>query len=176
MNDIISTSLLVGDNFMPEMHLIQPRLIHSACGPFTYSKERKQKFKVTVKWRYISQNKLDKAYFLHNIAHGDFQDSPRRIASDKVLRDKALNITKNPNYNENNRGLALMAYRCFGKKSTIRTGAGANCNPEDSDKKNLSQQLHKPIIRKLVKRKVYSSFNDNIWGADVTDMPLYFDY
>ena len=69
-----------------------------------------------------------------------------------------------------------MAYRCFGKKSTTRTGAGANCNPEDSDKKNLSQQLHKPIIRKLVKRKVYSSFNDNIWGADVTDMPLDFNY
>ena len=109
------------------------------------------------------------------MAHGDFQDSPRRIASDKILRDKALNITKSPNYNENNRGLALMAYRCFGKKFAIRTGAGANCNP-DSDKKNLSERLHKPIIRKLVKRKVYSSFNDNIWGADVTDMPLYFDY
>ena len=34
------------------------------------------------------------------------------------------------------------------------------------------EELHKPIIRKLEKRKVYSSFKDNIWGADLTDMPL----
>ena len=34
----------------------------------------------------------------------------------------------------------------------------------------LADELHKPIIKKLMKRKVYSSFRDNIWGADLTDM------
>ena len=38
--------------------------------------------------------------------------------------------------------------------------------------KNLAEELHKPIIRTFKKRKVYSSFLDNIWGADLADMQL----
>ena len=45
MNDIIKKFLLAGDKFMPEMHLRQPGFIYSACGPFTKSKDRIQKFK-----------------------------------------------------------------------------------------------------------------------------------
>ena len=29
--------------------------------------------------------------------------------------------------------------------------------------KQLAEELHKPIIRKFKKRKVYSAFKDNIW-------------
>ena len=36
----------------------------------------------------------------------------------------------------------------------------------------LAEELHKPIIGKFEKRKVYSSFKDNIWGADLADMQL----
>ena len=36
----------------------------------------------------------------------------------------------------------------------------------------LADELHKPIIRKCKKRKVYSSFKDNIWGVDLADMQL----
>ena len=36
----------------------------------------------------------------------------------------------------------------------------------------LAKELHKPIIRKFKKRKVYSSFKYNIWGADLADMQL----
>ena len=36
----------------------------------------------------------------------------------------------------------------------------------------LAEELHKPIIRKFKKRKVYSAFKDNIWGADLGDMQL----
>ena len=32
--------------------------------------------------------------------------------------------------------------------------------------KELAEELHKPIIRKFTKRKVHSSFIENIWGAD----------
>ena len=41
-------------------------------------------------------------------------------------------------------------------------------------KKNiqLADELHKPILRKFKKRKVYSSFRDNTWGADLADMQL----
>ena len=34
----------------------------------------------------------------------------------------------------------------------------------------LANELQKPIIRKFRKRRVYSSFRDNIWGADLADM------
>ena len=35
----------------------------------------------------------------------------KRTASDKVLRDKAFNIAKNPKYDEYQRGLASMVYK-----------------------------------------------------------------
>ena len=53
MNDIVNKFLLMGDKFMPEMHLKQPRFTYSACGPFTKNKERMQKFKPTGDSRYI---------------------------------------------------------------------------------------------------------------------------
>ena len=37
-------------------------------------------------------------------------------------------------------------------------------------KQELAEELNKPIIRKFVKRKVYSPFIDNIWGADLADV------
>ena len=40
----------------------------------------------------------------------------------------------------------------------------------------LTNELHKPIIRKFKKRKVHSSFKDNIWGVDLADMQLISKY
>ena len=36
---------------------------------------------------------------------GDFKDLSRKTASDKILRDKAFNIAKNPKYDEYQSGL-----------------------------------------------------------------------
>ena len=44
MNKIVNKFLLAGDKFMLEMHLKQPGFNNSACGTFTHSKERIQKF------------------------------------------------------------------------------------------------------------------------------------
>ena len=41
----------------------------------------------------------------------------KRTAWDKVLRDKAFNIAKNPKYDEYQRGIASMVYKLFDKKS-----------------------------------------------------------
>ena len=30
----------------------------------------------------------------------------------------------------------------------------------------LADELHKPVIKKFNKRKVYSQFKDNMWGAE----------
>ena len=38
--------------------------------------------------------------------------------------------------------------------------------------KDLAEELHKPIIKKIEKKKVHSPFIDNILGADLADMQL----
>ena len=47
------------------------------------------------------------------MAYGDFKDLTRRTASDKTLRDKALNIDKNPKYDGYQRGLVSVLYKFY---------------------------------------------------------------
>ena len=170
MNETINKFLLVGDKFMPEMHLKQPGFTYSACGPFTKNKERIEKFMQTENTDFIYRNELDETCFQYDIAYEKFKDLIKRTQSDKVLRDKAFKIASNPNYNGYQRGLASMAYTFFDKKFTSldkSKGRGINNEPNCQ----LANELHKqPIIGKFKKRKVYSSFRDNIWGADLADM------
>ena len=53
------------------------------------------------------------------MAYGDFKDLNRRTAANKVLRDKAFNIAKNPKYDRYKRGIASMVYKCFDKKILV---------------------------------------------------------
>ena len=148
---------------MPEMHLRQPRFVYNACGPFTRHKERIKESKRTGDTRYIYRNELDEACFQHDSAYADHKDLINRTKADKFLRDKAYNIVSNPKYDGYQRGLASMVYKFFDKKS-MGSGTG---KPSFSI---LADELHKPIIRKFNKRKVYSQFKDNIWGVDLADM------
>ena len=63
-----------------------------------------------------------------------------------------------------------MVYEFFDSKVS---GSGAKLIPEN---KQLTNELHKPITRKFEKRKVYSTFKDNIWGVDLADMQLLSKY
>ena len=161
MNNVINKCLLVGDECMPEMHLRQPQFVYSACGPFTRHKERIKEFKRTGDTRYIYRNELDKACFQHDSAYADHKDLINRTKADKFLRDKAYDIASNPKYDGYQRGLASMVYKFFEKKSM---GSGI------ASSSILADELHKPIIKKFEKRKVYSQFKDNIWGVDLADM------
>ena len=150
------------------MHLKQPGFTYSACGPFTKNKAQIQKFKETGDTSYIYKNELDKACFQLDMAYGDFKDMKRRTASDKILRDKAFNIAKNPKYDGYQRRLASMVYKGFDKMSP---GSGI-ANNDIEQNLQLGKELHKPIIRKFKKTKIYSGFRDNIWCADLADMQL----
>ena len=161
MNNIINKFLLAGDKFMPEMHLRQPRVVYSACGPFTRHKERIKEFKRTGDTRYIYRNEFDKACFQHDSAYADHKDLINRTETDKVLRNKVYDIASNPEYDGYQRGLASMVYKFFDKKST---GSGI------ASSSILADELQKPVIKKINKRKVYSQFKDNIWGEDLADM------
>ena len=142
---------MAGDKFMPEMHLRQRGFTYSVSGPFAKGKKRIQKFKQTGDSRYIYKNELDKACFQHDMAYGDFKELIKRTAADKVLRDKAFNITKNPKYDGYQRGLASMVYKFFDKKTKGSGATLANKSAIKSTPQNeqLADELHKPIIRKF---------------------------
>ena len=77
--------------------------------------------------------------------------------------DKAFESASDPKYDGYQRKLASMVYKFVDKKSS---GSGIVNEPNYQ----LANELHKPIIRKFKKRKVYSPFRDNIWGVDLGDM------
>ena len=56
------------------------------------------------------------------------------------------------------------------KKSLVNSGSGIKS--ETISNKELTAELYKPTTKKLKIRKVYSSFIDNIWGADLANMQL----
>ena len=97
------------------------------------------------------------------MAYGKSKDLAKRIQSGKVLRDKVFRIASHPKYYGYQRGLAQMVYKFFDKKSS---GSGIVNEPNYQ----MADELHKPITRKIEKRKVYSSFRDNVWGVDLADM------
>ena len=96
-------------------------------------------------------------------AYADNKDLINRAKADKVLRNKAYNIASNPEYDGYQRGLASMVYKFFDKKSK---GSGIMKNSSSI----FADELHKPVIKKFNKRKVYSQFKDNIWVVDLADM------
>ena len=160
---------------MPEIHLTQPQFTYSACGPFTKHKQRIQKFKETGDTNYIYKNELDKACFAHDAAYSDSKDLTKRTVADKILKNRAFNIAKDKKYDGYQRRLASMVYKFFDSKVS---GSGAkHVNTKNTPQnEQLAEELHKPIIRKFEKRKVYSAFKDNIWGVDLANMQLLSKY
>ena len=81
-----------------------------------------------------------------------------------------------------------MVYKFFDKKTPdigdVKCEIMSNESPFDliqvakvSDcKRELAEELHKPIIRKFERWKVHPSFIDNIWGAYLADMQLISKY
>ena len=173
MNNIINKFLLADDKFMPEMHLRQPQFVYSACDPFTRHKEKIKEFKRTGDTRLLYRNELDKACFKHDAAYAKYKDVENRLIPDQKLRNSAYDIASNPKYDGYQRGLASMVYKFFdskvvpldkktmsGKgnaKHTANPSALARSSLEHTENnKILAEELHKPVIKKFNKRKVYS--------------------
>ena len=137
---------------MPERYLNQAGFTYNACGLFMKNQEGIQKFKETGDTKYIYRNGLDKTCFQHDVAHGDFKELTRRTASNKVLRDKAFSIAKNPKYDGYQRGLSSMVYNFFVKMSASLTDKSAKrggVNNEIKQNEELAEELHKTIIKKF---------------------------
>ena len=103
---------------------------------------------------------MDKGCFVHDAAYSDSKDLAKRTISDKVLKERAYEIAKNPKHDGYRRALAMMVNKFFNKK----TESGVSVNEE------VDEELHKPVIKKLKKRRVYARFKDKIWAADLAEM------
>ena len=106
--------------------------------------------------------------------------SYKRTVADKILRDKAFNIAKDPKCDWYQRGLVSMVYKFFDKKSasladksTEGSGVNTKLTPQNQQ---LAEEVHKLIIKEFEKRKVHAAFKDNIWGSDLADMQLLSKY
>ena len=107
---------------------------------------------------------------MHDAAYSDNKDLTKRTVRDKILKNKAFCIAKDPKYDGYQKELASIIYKFFDSNVS---GSGAKLIPQNGQ---LANELHKPIIRKFKKRKVYSTFKDNIWGVDLADMQLLSKY
>ena len=83
---------------------------------------------------------MDKACFDHDTAYSDSKDLTKRTVADKILKDRAFNITKDTKYDGYQRGLASMVYKCFDKKSK---GSGVKLIPENKKLLQLLKNLKK---------------------------------
>ena len=172
--DIINRFLLIGDKFMPEMHLWDPKAKkYSVCGPFTRHQQRISDFMKDGKLSHIEKNRLDAAGFQRDSAYTKYKDGLNRKQSDVVLKHKALKIGVDPKVNGYQRRLATMVYKFFNERAK---GSGMNLQANSPNDEILAEELHKPIIKNFKRRKVYSNFKDNILGVDLADMQLISKY
>ena len=155
MNETVNKFFLEREKFIPEIHLKQPGFTYSACGLFTKNKERIQKNFQTGNTGYIYKNNLDKACSQYDMAYGKYKDLTKRTESHKVLREIWW-VWKRVSFND---------LQVFDKNSKFQIS-----------NQQLADELHKSIIRKFKKQSVYSSFKNNICGADLADMQLISKY
>ena len=84
------------------------------------------------------------------MAYGDFKYLAKWTVSEKVLRDKAFDIAKNPKYDGYQRGLASLVYKFFDKMSAgagVTTLADKSANNKIKQNLQLTEELQKPIIK-----------------------------
>ena len=108
------------------------------------------------------------------MTYAGFKDLPRRTVSGSVLHDKVFNIAKYPKYDVYPRGIASLVYTFSGKRISAMQAnkfAGGAVKSKIRPNQEVAEKLLQPIIKIFEKWKVYSSFKNGIWGADLTDTP-----
>ena len=116
----------------------------------------------TGNFKHIYEKELDKTCFAHDTAYSDSKYLSNRTVADRILKDRANDIAIIPEYDGYQRGLANMVFKFFDKK----TGSGVKASVNEE----LAQELHKPVMKKPKRRKIYERFKDNIWAADLAEM------
>ena len=93
------------------------------------------------------------------MAYEDLNELTRVTASDKILRDKAFNISKNPKYHVYQRGIASMVYKLFDKKDS-----GSEIKNYKMSNKELAGKVQKQLLEHSRKEKYIHLFQ-TIFGV-----------
>ena len=88
----------------------------------------------------------------------------------QALLGKAHANKRSPQKAQSEQVSESLLYAIFGENYGSYMTSSKNKKPVQNVQ--LANELHKPIIRKFKKRKVYSSYVDEIWAADLADMQL----
>ena len=160
MNETVNTFLLTEDKFVPEMNLGEPGFTYSVCGPSTKNKERIQKFKESGDSRYIYQNGLDKACYLHDMAYGDLSIY---LAEQLLIKYYVIKryFAKNPKFDGNKMGFASMV---FDKKSTSladKSASGSGIKNENMSNQQLLKNHTNQLLENL-KNERYNHLLENL--------------
>ena len=118
--------------------------------------------------RYIYSDGLDKACFQHDITYGDFKDLAKTTAFEKYDAINHFILLKIQNVMDT-KEILLQWFTNISIKSPLLLRQEQELFLKNQ---HLAKEFHKTIVRKFKRCRVYSSFNDNIWGADLADMQL----
>ena len=117
-SDIINKFLLIGDKFMSEMHLWDPKVKkYFVCGTFTKHTQRINQFMKDSILSNFYKNESDKACFQHDSAYNKYKGLKNRTQSDVAFQSKAYKIAVDPKYNGYERALASMVWKFFHERS-----------------------------------------------------------
>ena len=96
----------------------------------------------------------------------------RKTISNKVLCSNTFKIAKNLNYHRYQRGLGSIVYKFFDTMSVDAKIFDGALKSKIMSIQQSAEEFYKWFITKFGNQKVYSSFNDSIYGADLGDMQL----
>ena len=134
---------------------------HNFTGPGIELKKRLNPDLTPKKWS-KPVNRVDKAAYHHDLCYLENDDTAtRNVVCDKNML-KELEGIYNPTLRD--RLDKSIASKLIGTK--VKFGMGFK-------KKDLAEELHKPIRRKFKKRRVLVNGIDKIWAADLVDMQAF---
>ena len=98
--------------------------------------------------------------FAHDATYSDSKHLAKSSISDKIFKNWAYEIARNNKHDEYKGTLASMVNKFFDEKT--ESGGVAISKVRISVNEQLAEELRKPVIKTLKRRKVYARFNDNI--------------
>ena len=107
------------------------------------------------------KNKLGQVCFTNDKSYSDSKDLTKWTISTRFWKIKLNEIVINPKYDGCQRELASIVHRLSDKK----TGLEASVNEY-----YLALELHKPVIKKFKRGKVYARFKNTVWTAGLAEM------
>ena len=144
---------------MPKLHFRQPGFTYSPCGRFTKHWEWIQQFIETRNLKHLYRYELQKSCFAHDAAYSDTKGLARTTVWDKILKERAYDIARNPKYHGNQRVLANMLNKFFDKKRI-----SSEC------KWKISWTITLTCSLKNKKKRFYLRLKDHILAVDLAKM------